>query len=57
MIFLIIAVILFFIIIYNRIVEPKQLLKEIQPAFRFLIESDYEFLLKLKYGNENRRML
>lgn len=52
MIFLIIAVILFFIIIYNRIVEPKQLLKEIQPAFRFLIESDYEFLLKLKYGND-----
>ena len=50
MIFVIIGIILFFIVIYNRFVEPNQFLKETQPIFKFLRESDYEFLLKLKYG-------
>lgn len=50
MIFLIIAVILFFIIIYNKIIEPDQFIKNTQGLFKFLVESDYEFLLKLKYG-------
>lgn len=50
MIFIVIGIIVFFIIIYNKIVEPNQFLKETQPLFKFLMESDYEFLLKLKYG-------
>ncbi len=50
MIFLIITIIVFVIIIYNKVVEPNQFIKEIQPLFKFLLESDYEFLLKLKYG-------
>ena len=52
MIFLLIAIIVFFVAIYNNIIEPKQFLRETQPLFKFLIESDYEFLLKLKYGSD-----
>lgn len=50
MIFLFIALILFFITIYNNIIVPSQFIKETEPIFRFLMESDYEFLLKLRYG-------
>ena len=52
MIFLIITCIVFFIFIYNKIIEPSEFIKETQPLFKFLLESDYEFLLKLKYGTE-----
>lgn len=52
MIFLLIGLIFFFIAIYNKVIEPKQFLKETQPIFKFLLESDYEFLLKLKYGSD-----
>lgn len=52
MIFVIIGVILFFIVIYNKFIEPNQFIKETQPLFKFLLESDYEFLLKLKYGTD-----
>ena len=52
MMFLIIAIILFFIIIYNNVVEPKAFIKEIQGGFKFLVEDDYEFLLRLKYGED-----
>jgi len=52
MIFLFIGAILFFIAIYNNAIQPKQFLKETQPIFKFLLESDYEFLLRLKYGSE-----
>lgn len=52
MMFLIITVIVFFIIIYNKVIEPSQFIKETQPLFQFLLESDYEFLLKLKYGTD-----
>ena len=52
MIFLAVAVIVFFIVIYNNFIEPKQFIKEAQPLFKFLMESDYEFLLKLKYGSD-----
>ena len=52
MIFIIIAIILFFIVIYNKMIEPNEFIKETQPLFKFLLEPDYEFLLKLKYGND-----
>jgi len=52
MTFILIGIILFFIAIYNKIIVPKQFLQETQPIFKFLLESDYEFLLKLKYGND-----
>jgi len=52
MIFVLIGIILFTIAIYNNVIEPNQFLKETQPVFKFLLESDYEFLLRLKYGSE-----
>ncbi len=52
MIFLLIAVIVFFIAIYNKVIEPDKFINETQPLFKFLIESDYEFLLKIRYGSD-----
>lgn len=52
MIFILIAVVLFFVVIYNKLIDPAGFIKETQPMFKFLVESDYEFLLKLKYGND-----
>lgn len=50
MLFVIIGIILFTIAIANNIIKPNQFLQETEPLFKFLKESDYEFLLKLKYG-------
>lgn len=52
MIFILIAIVLFFVVIYNKFIDPSGFIKETQPLFGFLVESDYEFLLKLKYGND-----
>lgn len=52
MIFILIAIVLFFVVIYNNIIDPTGFIQETQPMFKFLVESDYEFLLKLKYGND-----
>ncbi|MEG2321924.1 MAG: hypothetical protein RSB71_00330 [Bacilli bacterium] len=52
MLFIVIGIILFFVVIYNKIVEPSQFIKEAQPLFNFLVEEDYDFLLHLKYGND-----
>lgn len=52
MVFLLVAIIFFFIVIYNNVIQPKEFINEAQPLFKFLLESDYEFLLKLKYGND-----
>ena len=52
MIFLFIAIILIFIVTYNNYLEPKKFIKDTQPLFKSLMESDYEFLLKLRYGND-----
>ena len=37
MIFLLIAVIVFFIAIYNKVIEPDKFINETQPLFKFLI--------------------
>lgn len=52
MIFVFIGIILFFIAIYNNVIQPNQFLKETQPIFKFLLESDYEFLMRMKYGSD-----
>jgi len=50
--FIIIAVIIFVIMIVNKRLDHKKFVQEITPYFAFLKEKDYEFLLKLKYGDE-----
>ena len=50
--FIIIAVIIFAIMIVNKKIDQKKFIQEITPYFSFLKEKDYEFLLKLKYGDD-----
>lgn len=51
-IFVIIALILFFIVTYNKMIEPNKFIKDARPVFNFLLEPDYAFLLKLRYGTD-----
>ena len=50
--FVIIAVILVVITIVNNKLDRKRFVQEVTPYFAFLKEKDYEYLLKLKYGDE-----
>lgn len=50
--FVVIAVILILITIVNNKVDHKKFIQEVTPYFAFLKEKDYEYLLKLKYGDE-----
>ena len=50
--FIIIAVIIFAIMIINKKIDHRKFIQEITPYFAFLKEKDYDFLLKLKYGDD-----
>ncbi len=50
--FLIIGIILFFILAYSNRVNLRRFVGDTEPYFRALMEEDYEFLLKVKYGND-----
>lgn len=50
--FVAITVIIFVILIVNKKIDQKKFIQEITPYFGFLKEKDYEFLLKLKYGDD-----
>lgn len=50
--FIAIAIIIFAIMIINKKIDHRKFIKEITPYFGFLKEKDYEFLLKLKYGDD-----
>ena len=47
--FIIIAVIVLFILQYNRAIDSKKFIEDTQPYFNFLMEDDYQFLLAAKY--------
>lgn len=49
--FIIIAVIIVFLLQYNHHFSSRKFIKDTEPYFRFLMEDDYEFLLKVKYGD------
>ena len=44
------AVIIIVILLVNSRLDTKKFITEVRPYFSFLLEDDYEFLLKLKYG-------
>ena len=48
--FIIIAVIVVFILQYNNHFSSRKFIKDTEPYFRFLMEDDYEFILRVKYG-------
>jgi len=50
--FLVIAVILLFILQYSNKIDTRKFIGDTEPYFRSLMEDDYEFLLKLKYGGD-----
>ena len=50
--FVAIAVIIFTVLIVNKKLDHKKFIQEITPYFAILKEKDYEFLLKLKYGDD-----
>jgi hypothetical protein len=50
--FIIIAVIIFAIMIINKKIDQKKFVQELTPYFEFLKEKDYEYLLKLRYGDD-----
>ena len=50
--FIIIAAIIFAIMIINKKINTRRFIQELTPYFNFLKEKDYEFLLKLKYGDD-----
>ena len=45
-----IGLILILILTANRFIDAKKFIGEIEPYFKFLMESDYEFLESIKYG-------
>ena len=51
--FFLVAVILIFILIYSNRIDAKRFIGDVEPYFKMLMEDDYEFLLKLKYGKED----
>ena len=50
LIFIVIAAIIIGILLVNSRLDTKRFITEVRPYFSFLLEDDYEFLLKLKYG-------
>lgn len=53
MLFFVICVLVVFLIVYNGIIEPKKMLNQINPLVQKLMEKDYEFLVRLKYGDKD----
>lgn len=52
-IYIIVAVIIVFLIFYNNVVNTKSFLNQVNPILEKFIESDYEFLLRLKYQSDD----
>ena len=51
--FLLIALILIFVLIYTKRIDSKKFFTDVEPYFKMLMEDDYEFLLKVKYGESD----
>lgn len=50
--FILIAIIMLFVLQYNKSIDSKKFFKDIEPYFQFLMEDDYKFLLEVKHGGE-----
>ena len=47
--FIIVAIAVVIIFLYNQILQPKSIINQVSPWVRKLMEKDYEFLLRIKY--------
>ena len=52
MLFIFIAIIIIFILEYNKRIDTKRFIQDVEPYFKFLMEDDYKFLLSVKYEGE-----
>lgn len=52
--FLLIIIILVFVLLYTKRIDSKKFFYDVEPYFKMLMEDDYEFLLKVKYGKEEK---
>ena len=50
--FIIISVIVLFILHLNHTIDAKKFVQDTEPYLRFLMEDDYEFLLRVRYGDD-----
>ena len=50
--FIIISVIVLFILHLNHTIDAKKFVQDTEPYLRFLVEDDYEFLLRVRYGDD-----
>ena len=53
MMFIAIGVIIIIMLLANRTLDAKKFVGELEPYFKFLMETDYEFLLNVKYGTNS----
>ena len=47
--FIIVAIAVVIIFLYNRIIDTKSIINQVNPLLQKLMEKDYEFLLRVKY--------
>ena len=50
-ILIIVTIIFIFVVIYNKVVDTKSILNQANPYLERMMEKDYEFLLRTKYGD------
>ena len=50
--FIIISVIVLFVLNLNNMIDAKKFVQDTEPYLRFLMEDDYEFLLRVRYGDD-----
>lgn len=50
--FILIALIILFLLEYNKKINTQKFFADTEPYFRFLMEDDYKFLLTVRYGND-----
>jgi len=53
MILVIVAIIVVFLALYNQIIDTRSFIGDVKPLVRKLMEKDYEFLLRIKYKDQN----
>lgn len=51
--FIIVSIIIVFVLLYNQIIDTKSFLGQVNPILRKLMEKDYEFLLRVRYGDKD----
>ena len=52
-IFIAVGVIIIFVFMYNKVFDTKRFINDLSPLFKKLVEEDYYFLLRLKYGESD----